>query len=241
MICLVDERISERCERGLLLRGFRPIKMKRAENLGTAVASHPDMLVFCHGGTLISSAEYCESCSYIFSDIREGADIKMIFTSDSFKSEYPYDAIFNAKVIGEHIYLKEDTVSSAVKDYAEKAGLKTVAVKQGYPACTVLSFGCSAVTADRGMCDALTTNGIKVTLIENGDISLPPYEYGFIGGASGVFGGVVYFAGDLKRHRDHEAIEAAIAAEGYTFVSLSDEELADIGGIIFIDENIDRD
>ena len=236
MICLVDERISAKCERALLLRGFRVIKLPPSESLSEAVASHPDMLTFCHGNKIIASADYCERYPWVFTDIRElSNNAEFLFTSDVFMKEYPRDAIFNALLAKEYILLKEDTVSKSVLEYAKQAGLTPVSVKQGYPACTALVFGGGAITSDRGMCDALSRCGLEVTLINNGDILLPPYEYGFIGGASGVLGDKVYFLGDIMKHRDAERICEAIKRQNYTPVSLSDEPLADLGRIIFID------
>lgn len=235
MICLVDERISNKCERALLKRGFRVIKMPPSDRLGTAVASHPDMLLFYHRGNIITSAEYCEKFPCVFSDIREFSNATLTFADELYAHDYPNDAIFNALTIGEFIFIKEDTASLAVKGYAKRAGLTVVPTKQGYPACTVLPFGNSAITADRGIADTLTKQGIKVTLISNGDITLPPYEYGFIGGAAGVLGNTVYFLGDISLHRDFDKIKAALDSEGYISLSLSDEPLSDLGRIIFID------
>lgn len=236
MICLVDERISEKCERSLLLRGARVIKLPPAEKLPVPMASHPDMLLFLHNNRIITSAEYCERFSYIFSDIRElSSAVEFTFTSDSFSDKYPNDAIFNALVIENRIFLKKDSVSESVLSYAKANGLDVISTRQGYPACTTLAFGGAAITADEGMAKKLSSSGIRVTLIENGDISLPPYEYGFIGGAAGVFGNGVYFLGDVSTHRDGKKICDAIRAEGFIPISLSDEPLADLGRILFID------
>ena len=71
-------------------------------------------------------------------------------------------------------------------------------------------------------------------MINDGGISLPPHQYGFIGGASGVVGKRVYFFGDLDLHPDANIIREAIISEGFIPVSLSDEELSDFGGIIAI-------
>jgi hypothetical protein len=71
-------------------------------------------------------------------------------------------------------------------------------------------------------------------LINDGGISLPPHQYGFIGGASGVVGNRVYFFGNLDLHPDAKIIGEAITSEGFIPVSLSDEELSDFGGIIAI-------
>lgn len=236
MICLVDERISAACERALLKRGYRIVKMPKCERLSPPIASHPDMLLFLHDDRLISSADYCERYPYVFSDIREmGKNISMTFTEDIQKNEYPYDAIFNALTVKNYIFYKEDTVSAAIKEYAKSAGLTAIPTKQGYPACTTLAFGGAAITADRGMARVMSDVGIKVTLIENGSISLPPYDYGFIGGAAGSVNKEVYFLGNLDSHPSCEIIKKAVFEEGYLPISLSDEPLSDLGRILFID------
>lgn len=233
---IVDERISGKCERGLLLHGFRVIKMPAAHNLGEAVKSHPDMLMFKHKSRIITSAEYCEKFPYPFVDIREfSPDIEFTFADCVFEKEYPRDAVFNALTVGNSIFLKADTVCRAIIEYAQKEGLTLYTVKQGYPACTTLAFANCAITADGGMAKILKSAGVDVTLISDGDISLPPYEYGFIGGAAGVYGNTVYFLGNPERHRDKDKILTAIENAGFSFVALSDEPLRDLGRIIFTD------
>ena len=235
MICLVDERISPKCERRLTLEGFHLIKLPPSPKLPKPLASHPDMLLFHHNGNIIASAEYCERYPWVFSDIREYSGASLTFTSDVFSDKYPRDAIFNALVIENKIFMRENTVSSALRDYAVRRGLETVRTEQGYPACTTLAFGSRAVTSDMGMAKILEGCGVSVTSIQNGDISLPPYEYGFIGGASGVYKNKIYFLGDITSHRDYRLIESAVFEAGYTPVSLSDEPLSDLGRIIFVD------
>ena len=233
---IVDERISRDCERALLIDGFTLIKTPPSKRLSAPVSSHPDMLMFYHRGNIISSADYCEDAPYVFSDIRELTEnVRFTFTSDVFERDYPRDAIFNALIARDRIFIKADTASEAICDYARSAGLKIVPIKQGYPACTVLAFGNSAITADAGMAAAMKIVGITVTLISNGDISLPPYEYGFIGGASGVFKNTVYFLGNPLLHRDSGKITAAITDAGFDICALSDEPLTDLGRIIFIE------
>ncbi len=233
---IVDERISEKCIKGLLLRGFQVIKCPSHKSLSPALSSHPDMLMSKIGNRIISSVSYCETYSYIFSDIREYApNTDMTFSDENISEKYPNDAIFNVLNIGKYVFLKEDTASRAVIDFSKKSGLEIVSVKQGYPACTTLAFGNSAITADIGMQKALIKCGINITLIDNGDISLPPYEYGFIGGASGVYKNEIYFLGNIETHRNCDIILNAIKKEDFIPISLSDEPLQDLGRIIFVD------
>ena len=239
-ICIVDERMPAEAKRRLTIDGFYIIEAKGSKKLPAPLSSHPDMLFFYHNKTLISSAEYCDEYPFIFEDISRlipGLTIKL--TGDVFGNEYPRDAIFNALLMGDKLFLKEDSASPAIKEYAEKAGLRLYKTKQGYPACTTLALSKNAaITADEGMAKVLNTAGIDVTLVENGDISLPPYEYGFIGGASGVFRDKLYFIGDVTRHRDSEKIIAAAKRQNLTPISLGNFPLTDLGRIIFIESDI---
>lgn len=232
-LLIVDNRIEEKMERALLKEGFYLIKLPPDPCLSNAIASHPDTVLFYLNGEIITTADYCEAAAYIFSDIREfKPDVKISFTADIRGSKYPSDCIFNALVIGNKIFCKSDSISRAVVDLAEKGGYEIVHTAQGYPACSVLAFGNSAITSDRGLAAILSDKGVNVLLISTGGISLPPYEYGFIGGASGVVGRKIYFFGDLDTHPDSKAILKAIEAEGYTAISLCDGGLRDMGGII---------
>ena len=232
-LLIVDNRITEKCERTLLVRGFTLLKLPSHKKLSEAISSHPDTLIFCKDKRLITSADYCDEAAWIFSDIREYApEVKISFSSHSLGDKYPSDCLFNALTVKNKIFAKIDSLCPMIIDFAKERGYDICHVKQGYPACSVLTFGNSAITADCGMADALTKNGVKVTLIRPGFISLPPHEYGFIGGASGVYDDTVYFFGDISTHPDFDKIKNAIDKEGFKWVSLSDEPLADFGGFI---------
>ena len=237
MTALVDTRITEKMRRSLMLRGFSIIELAPFAPLGEAVRSHPDTLIFRVGDRVVSSAEYAESASYVFTDLRDRVEnIKMTFSDDRLGATYPSDCAYNALVMGELVFCKTASISHAVLETAASLGKKIVDVRQGYPACSTLPLGDrAAVTADRGMAKALSSNGIKVYEIEEGFISLAPHEYGFIGGACGVFRDKVYFLGDYTAHPSREILERAMADEGYTPVCLSDEPLMDLGGILFFD------
>lgn len=237
-IAIVDSRITPQEERKLLILGYRVITLPPFSRLSEAVASHVDMLITRLGNEFISYADYCEEASYVFSDLTlmsVGSGARFTFTADDVAPKYPRDVGLNALKMGNKLFCRIESASETLLACAEKMGLEAVDVKQGYPACTVLKLNDSAaITSDRGMADILKNHGIRVTLIEQGDISLPPHEYGFIGGAGEVDKDKLYFFGDPKTHRDSDKILAAAAAEGLTVVPLSSGKLNDRGGILFI-------
>lgn len=234
---IIDDRASAAVRANLEARGFSVFSLPRCERLPEALASHPDMLMLRLGGELFVEAGFYEENAELFTRLTESFPfITIRAVAQSFGNNYPKDCILNALRMGERLFVKIDTVSAEVLTAAEALGLKLLSVKQGYPACTVLALGeTHAITADRGMAKALSGEGIEVLLIDNGDISLPSYEYGFIGGASGVFENKVYFLGDPKTHRCGDEICRFCRAAGYEPVSLDVGILRDLGRIIFID------
>ena len=235
-VALVDCRMNVECQRNLLKQGFFLIPMPASNNLPPPLASHPDMLVAKLGDNIITTADYIESFPHVFSDIREYAPhIKIHVTDEKFSKNYPFDAILNVLVMGKRVYIKKDSASLALQSLLHALGYKTVNTKQGYPACTVLPLSdTEAITSDSGLKETLTENGVHVTLIENGGISLPPYEYGFIGGACGVLEKTVYFIGDVSHHKNATKILMALNSCGMQHVSLSSDTLSDMGRIIFL-------
>ena len=239
-IALVDERMPKDAKRRLELDGFYTLDVPKSKRLPEPVSAHPDMVLFHHEKTIISSAEYCDEFPYFFEDLTKLIPgITLELTDDVFAESYPHDAIFNALVIKNKIFLKSDSVSPAVISYAKRRGLEICNTKQGYPACTSLALSpIHVITADSGMAKLFTKDGIKTTIIENGDILLPPYKYGFIGGASGLFRDKVYFIGDYRTHRNADLIESALREEKLTPISLSPSPLLDLGRIVFIDDGV---
>ena len=236
-IALTDIRISHKCERALKIRGFHVIKMPPMPTLPAPMASHPDMLLTYIDGTILTSAEYCDSAAYLFCEIRELLPhIQIRFCDTAQGSEYPFDAAYNALSVGKKLFCRTKTVAPQILEFAKEHSFEIINVNQGYPACTTLALGEShAISADDGMCRALFENGISVSRIENGGILLPPYEYGFIGGACGVYKDSAYFLGNLDLHPSANIIKNTCRMANITPISLSDEPLSDLGRIIFLD------
>ncbi len=239
---LVDSRIGKEVRHALELLGFSPIELPRSVRLGEAVCSHPDTLIFKYRKQIIVSADYCDEAAYVFTELRERhADISIHFAEDTLGAKYPEDTKFNALICAGELFCKKDSISKSILELAEREGLRVNHVRQGYPACSALAIGNSAITSDIGLARAMRARGIDVTLIRVGHISLPPHEYGFIGGASSVFGGKVFFFGDYKLHPDADKIESAILRAGFVPVSLSASPLVDLGGAVFFEQQTDND
>ena len=141
----------------------------------------------------------------------------------------------NLFTVGKHLVGRTDKAPREVLDYAEERGYTLHLVKQGYAKCSTVVLGDSAViTADPSILAAVNTMGIDSLSISAGGVSLPGYDYGFLGGACGVFGNRVFFCGALHKHPDGDAIAAFCCGHGFKMISLSNQPLFDIGSIFFL-------
>lgn len=238
---IVDTNISAACKRRLAILGYNVIELPPYRGMSSPVASHPDTLICRIGDELITSADYCECAAYVFSDIRERhPSIRVRFCDDELAEPYPRDCAYNALITNGHLIARSGSISKGVLDAAAAHGLTVRDTKQGYAACSTLTFRGGdgtyhAITADVGMAKLLYECNVKVTKIGATGVNLPPYAYGFIGGATGVHGTTVYFIGNLETHPDADKIRYAIEDAGLSVYSLSDEPLCDAGGLIFLD------
>ena len=238
---ITDCRISRECELNLMRQGIKLIRLPAFSKLSEAVASHTDLLMLRLGDELISSAAYCEEAEEVFESIsRLFPHLRFSFTDGEVGAEYPCDCSLNALIMGDKMFCNVKSISTYVKERAEGLGLEIIPVKQGYPACTVLKLtDDSAITSDRGMAKKLASFGIRVALIDDGGILLPPYRYGFIGGAGGVLDNKLFLTGDISTHPSYNIIKSAVRDAGLDLVFLSRDLPLDVGGILFISQNID--
>lgn len=206
-----------------LLKLHIPFSVLQEEpTLSMPLAAHPDVRAITVGGVTFSAG-------------KTAAWLGCTDTQESFGSLYPQDVLFNGFVLGNRLFCNTKAFSPAVQTHALQSGMETVHVRQGYAGCSTLVLGDrQIITADRGIAEAAKPF-CKVLLISEGGILLPPYKYGFIGGASFVLNGTVYFFGDPDTHKDAASIKACIEKNGYKAVSLSNEPLRDCGSAIWIE------
>lgn len=191
-------------------------------SLPKPLASHPDMRAITVGGKTFSCGETAKI-------------LGCTDTGEVFGATYPADVLFNGFVLGKRLFCNRKAFSKVVQSYAPECGMEIVDVRQGYAKCSTLVLGdTQIITADRGIAKAAAPF-CNVLLIREGDILLPPYTHGFIGGASFVLDHTVYFFGNIDTHTDAASIKTHLKENGYTAVSLSDEPLSDCGGAIWIE------
>lgn len=195
--------------------------------LENPVSTHADMLLLALGDTVFVHKDYENKINL--------ENFKNIVKVDEpVGAKYPNDILFNVAIVGNHAFCNVKHASGTVLDHLKREGYFIHHVSQGYAHCSTLIVDENAIiTADEGIANAAREAGIDVLKISSGHISLPPYDYGFIGGASGSTDSAVYFCGSLEHHPDGESIRKFIEAHRKSAIEFSPAPLSDVGGILF--------
>ena len=202
--------------------GFEIFSAPAFSPLSSPVASHPDMLFFSHGGVLYLSREYYN----LNKEFCDSLPARLCPIDYVPRAPYPDDIGFDCIYIENTLFCLEKHTPDEIKSLFGRV----VNIKQGYGRCSALLLRDGVITADRTVASAVGSCGYDALLIkEDESILLPGYGCGFIGGASFVCGGSVYFTGDINGHPSAGDIISFCEKRGYAVKYPSGLPLFDCG------------
>lgn len=204
------------------------VRTKSNKNILKGLDSHTDILLHpLPNGELVVDRDNLEYYKNIFPD-------KKIFPSHSILSkEYPKDIPLNAFSFKNYFIHNLKFTDKVLLDYYKNSGYELINIKQGYAKCSCLVTEDFIITSDGGIYESLK-DFIPIYKINHGGIKLKNFNYGFIGGATGVLGKKIFFTGDFSHHSSHEEILKIIKKYNYEIETLSKDLIEDFGTIYFI-------
>lgn len=203
------------------------VRTKANKNVLKGLDSHPDILVHqLLSGDLVVDRDNLEYYKEIFKDKN------VIPSSSKLSAKYPSDIHLNAFAFKKIFIHNLKHTDQVILDYYKDHGYELVNIKQGYAKCSCLVTHDFVITSDGGIYESLK-DLIPIYKIDHGQIKLQNFNYGFIGGASGVFGKKIFFTGDFSHHSSHEEILKIINKYDYEIEILSKDPIEDFGSIYF--------
>ena len=190
--------------------------------------THPDILVHpLPSGNLVVDRDNYDYYKEIF------PNKKIIPSHSSLTEKYPGDILLNAFAFKKIFIHNLKHTDQVILDYYKRAGYDLVNIKQGYTKCSCLVTEDFVITSDGGIYESLR-DFIPIYKIDHGQIKLQNFNYGFIGGTSGVLGKKIFFTGDFSHHSSHEEILKIVSKYDYEIEILSKDPIEDFGSIYFI-------
>ena len=234
---IVSERITASQRAGLEDEGFLVLPCPVCDLLPAPISHHPDSLLARIKDRILCYEGYKKENDPFFRTLHALCPkISVQGLPDAPGALYPEDCRYNLLCTQKTAFYNPAGLSVSLIQVIGACGYQSVPTKQGYTACSVLMLDDRhAITADEGMVRALSRRGVSVLRIASGDILLPPYSCGFIGGASGVYKDKVYFYGDITAHPSYSEMRRFSDAAGFSLCPLSNEPLSDLGGILFLE------
>lgn len=234
MICVCDYRTPQGAL-DALKKFFDIIQLPPDTSLPEAVNGHSDLLIFKLDNKLVTRKSYYRTAKDKIDIICEKCGLELILSDAESGDKYPNDCGLCAAVSGRNIICRKASADEVILHFADDFGYSVLDVHQGYSkcSCAVLADG-AIITADRGIAKVTECAGIDTLVVTPGHIDLPGYDFGFIGGATGLCGNKLYFCGNLNFHPDHIAIKEFAQKHNTECISLSDEKLYDVGSIFFM-------
>lgn len=224
---LVAENFPEESAEKLKKYG-RVVRTKTNARILKGLDTHPDILVHpLPNGDLLVDRDNFDYYKEIFKDK------KIIPSHSSLAAKYPGDIHLNAFAFKNFFIHNLKHTDQVILDYYKKAGYDLVNIKQGYAKCSCLVTEDFVITSDGGIYENLK-GLIPIYKIDHGGIKLQNFNYGFIGGATGVLGKKIFFTGDFSHHSSYEEILKIISNYDYEIEILSKNPIEDFGSIYFI-------
>ena len=199
-------------------------------SLPAPVASHPDMLLFSIGDTLVTHRSYYETARSEISRILEYSGLRLVLTDCPRGNTYPLDVGLNALLCGKYLFGRTDVLAPEIPALAAENGITPVHIRQGYAGCSGLAVDGTIITSDPSLTEAAKSRGIPVIPFPDKDILLPGYNHGFIGGCGGVWKNIVFLCGTANQIQ-YEALCLHPLLRKKAVCFLSAGPLYDCGGI----------
>lgn len=200
---------------------------KPNKNILEGINSHPDLLVRkLDEETLAVDAQNLNYYSEIFKN-------KNLVPIQNIQSPYPGHIKLNFAVYKNLFIHNLKFTDKLVLNYFKEKGYEFIDVKQGYTKCNLVIGKNCLITSDVGIYKKLKDKA-KILLIEHKQIMLKNFEYGFIGGATGLVKNTLLFTGNLDNHSSKEKILKFLNANDEKFEFITQRDIIDIGTILEI-------
>ena len=194
------------------------------------LAYHPDMNISFIGrdDALLHSSQ--QSMAKMLKTRAKGLSVHISDQPD--RPDYPFDIALNAVTFGKKIFGYKNRLSLQISVLAKSKGYEIIDCKQGYTHCSILKISeTAAITGDKGLYNKLMSNGIDALQVNNSEIKLEGYSYGFIGGCGlMITEHTLALNGSLKKCSFGNEMQAFCKKHGVEIAEASENQLTDIGG-----------
>ena len=233
MICFVDYRTTQIEINSLKNLGYEVLKVPKSEELYDAINGHVDIqlnILDKNNKTIIINKNITNS----FKEILNSKKIKFIESDSTLSSKYPENIPLNAYITDNYLIHNLKYTDKKILDYCKNKN--NINIKQGYAKCSILPIKENVfITNDNGIYNKLKDESFDILLVPFGDIELPGFNYGFIGGVGGMISDdCIAFFGSLENYSFGNEVKKFLYKHDIKPIYLSNTKLIDRGSLMVL-------
>jgi len=195
-----------------------------------AISNHPDIFMCL----IVNELVIAPNTPVGFKVLLNNSNVKFTEGKNLVGNNYPKTAGYNAVVTDNYLIHNLKITDTKILELC--ADKQAIHVNQAYTRCNLLPLkDDSFITSDKGIYDTLISKKTNVLLVNPQGIELPGFDYGFFGGACGVYRDTLFIVGSLDRFADGEKVRAFLINMGYEIIELYDGPLFDCGSLVVVD------
>ncbi|MEB3429586.1 hypothetical protein VLK81_06115 [Citroniella saccharovorans] len=198
-------------------------------NVNKNIMDHPDISIFelKKNNFLIA-----ENLFLKYENLLKDYDLQLIRDNEDFSESYPNDSFLNVFKFQKY-YLHTDKSSKILDKLMKNMSFKKLITKQGYSNCSCLNINDNIViTEDYSITKILNKENIKFLLVNKGEIKLPGFNYGFIGGSGIQLSDKLFlFSGNIKKLSYYDNL-ISILQKNELEPIYPDIDIVDFGGFV---------
>ena len=233
MLLVVHANTPETTIQQLQAMGYQVIRSMKCRALPDTVAEHPDMQIHLLRDDLAIVPPEC----YSYYRAKLPDSVELLLGESELTGTYPGDCAYNVARIKNTVFCNLKAVDPKLLAYYQGEGFSIIHNNQGYTKCNMAVIGNEVVvTEDIGIHKTIIANKLQIdsVYIPKGEVKLPGFPYGFIGGACGGWDHTLFWYGNPMSCSYYGTIEMMCENIGVKNISLFKGSLYDMGGIICI-------
>jgi len=228
MYAIIDKRASSAVKKNLEKYTSNIFEFSSDDITYNAISGHPDIFMFQDANKLILAPNTPKELMRFL----DKKAVNYSFGTNPVGKSLNNSVLYNCLSTKTYFFCKKEKPDISIQKWCSSKQL--VNIPQSYARCSMFAIENKIITSDKGIVKVLEKSQLEYFYFDPSEITIKDHKNGFIGGSIGATDNIVFFLGNILKHKDGKALDKYISTLGKEVVCLGNDYLYDGGGIFFV-------